>query len=95
MTSLDFFGKEHRRASVAAWANTSARRPVFWLFNADNCKVTDLLRASVYLKRFGQGARARVKARIDALSERASESAKQEWIQILDRLDSLLAVDDS
>ena len=67
----------------------------FWLFNADNCKGTDLLRASVYLKRFGQGARARVKARIDALSERASESAKQEWIQILDRLDSLLAVDDS
>ena len=67
----------------------------FWLFNADECKGTDLLEASVLLKRFGQGARDRVKAHIDALSERASESAKQEWIQILDRLDSLLAVDDS
>ena len=67
----------------------------FWRFNADDCKGTDLLEASVLLKRFGRGARARVKARIDALSERASESAKQEWIQILDRLDSLLAVDDS
>lgn len=74
---------------------SSNKQASFWLFNADNCKGTDLLEASVLLKRFGQGARARVKARIDALSERASESAKQEWLQILDRLDSLLAADDS
>ncbi len=67
----------------------------FWLFNADDCKGKDLLTASVFFKKYGQGARALVKARIDALSERASESAKQEWVQILDRLDSLLAVDDS
>jgi esterase/lipase superfamily enzyme len=82
----------HERCGMGERSSTLAS---FWSFNADDCKGTDLLEASVLLKRFGQGARARVKARIDALSERASESAKQEWIQILDRLDSLLAVDDS
>ena len=66
----------------------------YWLFRADDCKGADLLQASVLWKRFGQGARDKVRARIDAMTEPASESAKQEWLQILNRLDSLLASDD-
>jgi esterase/lipase superfamily enzyme len=58
-----------------------------WTFNADACKGDDMLEAGVMLKRFGDLARQRVLANIAALTEPAQ---KQEWQQILARLDGLL-----
>jgi len=59
-----------------------------WVFNADACKGEDMLAAAVLLKRFGDLARARVVANIAALTD---PSQKQQWSQILTRLDGLLA----
>jgi len=61
-----------------------------WLFNVDTCKGADLLEAGVLLKRFGDRARAQVQANIQALSDPAQ---KQQWVQILQRLNGLLAPD--
>jgi esterase/lipase superfamily enzyme len=58
-----------------------------WSFNADSCKGDDMLEAGVMLKRFGELARQQVLANIAALTE---PSQKQEWQQILTRLDGLL-----
>jgi esterase/lipase superfamily enzyme len=65
--------------------STGDRR--IWRFNADICKGNDLLLAGVLFKRFGADARARVNARLNAISDVAE---KQEWTRILGRLDSLL-----
>jgi len=65
--------------------STGDRR--IWRFNVDVCKGNDLLLAGVLFKRFGTQARARVNARLNAISNAAE---KQEWTRILGRLDSLL-----
>jgi esterase/lipase superfamily enzyme len=58
-----------------------------WWFNADACKGDDMLEAGVMLKRFGELARQHVLANISALND---PSQKQQWQQILTRLDGLL-----
>jgi esterase/lipase superfamily enzyme len=59
-----------------------------WLFNAELCKGDEMLEAGVLLKRFGNLARDRVVANISALTD---PSQKQQWSQILTRLDGLLS----
>jgi hypothetical protein len=56
------------------------------------CKGNDLLEAGVLVKRFGALARARVTARIAALTD---PSQKQEWSRILTHLDGLLNARDN
>jgi hypothetical protein len=58
-----------------------------WVFNANACKGNDLLEAGVLLKRFGDLARQRVIANIAGLTD---PSQKQQWSDILKRLDGLL-----
>jgi esterase/lipase superfamily enzyme len=58
-----------------------------WWFNADACKGDDMLEAGVMLKRFGELARQHILANISALTD---PSQKQQWQQILARLDGLL-----
>jgi esterase/lipase superfamily enzyme len=58
-----------------------------WWFNADACKGDDMLQAGVMLKRFGELAREHVQANIKTLTDPLQ---KQEWQQILKRLDGLL-----
>lgn len=58
-----------------------------WRFNVDVCQGHDLLQAGVLFKRFGSRAKARVRARMNALSDSAE---KQQWSRILARLDALL-----
>jgi esterase/lipase superfamily enzyme len=57
-----------------------------WLFNSEACKGDDMLEAGVMLKRFGDLARQQVLANIAALTD---ASQKQEWRQVLSRLDGL------
>ncbi len=59
----------------------------FWTFNVAACKGPELLEAGVLVKRFGERARARVRARIQALTD---PTEKQQWSGILSRLDELL-----
>ena len=56
------------------------------MFNADACKGDDLLEAGVLLKRFGDLARGRVIANMATLTD---PTQKQQWSQILKRLDVL------
>jgi esterase/lipase superfamily enzyme len=60
----------------------------FWVFDVSDCKGQDLLEAGVLLKRFGERARARVRARIQALKD---PEQRREWSGILSRLDQLLS----
>ena len=69
----------------------SGRAANVWLFNVELCKGNDLLEAGVMVKRFGDLARARVTARLAALTD---PTQKQEWSLILTRLDSLLNAGD-
>jgi esterase/lipase superfamily enzyme len=75
-----------RRCGMSDRPNSGKSANV-WLFNVSVCKGNDLLEAGVLVKRFGDLARARVTARIAALTD---PSQKQEWSRILTRLDGLL-----
>jgi esterase/lipase superfamily enzyme len=70
-----------------------ATHQAFWMFNVDYCGGGDLLAAAVLLKRLGPDARPRVEQHIETLSEPDQEQERQEWSQILDRLNTLLASD--
>jgi esterase/lipase superfamily enzyme len=62
-----------------------------WWFNADACKGDELLEAGVMVKRFGDLARDRVVATIASLTDPSQKQQKQEWSNILDRLNVLLS----
>lgn len=64
-----------------------------WTFQADGCKGSELMQASVLLKKFGDSAPALVQARIEELNDQDGDSSVQEWKKILDRLNELLAAD--
>lgn len=66
-------------------------RSRIWRFNVDLCAGQDLLQAGVLFKRFGAQARARARARLNAV---ADNTQKQEWSRILKRLDGLLNTPD-
>jgi esterase/lipase superfamily enzyme len=58
-----------------------------WLFDVNVCKGEDLLEAGVILKRFGTLARKQV---LDNMATLTDPTQKQEWSQILKRVDGLL-----
>ncbi len=67
-------------------AGGEGAQPV-WRFNVAQCAGADLLHAGVLLKRFGDRARGRVRARLQQLTD---PDQKQEWNRVLKRLDELL-----
>jgi esterase/lipase superfamily enzyme len=58
-----------------------------WRFNVAQCAGSELMQAGVLVKRFGERARARVRSRLQQLTD---PEQKQEWNRILKRLDDLL-----
>jgi esterase/lipase superfamily enzyme len=68
-----------------------ANLDVWYVFNADACKGDDLLEAGVMVKRFGDLARDQVKMNIAMLTDPSQLQQKQEWSNILKKLDVLLA----
>lgn len=58
-----------------------------WRFNVARCAGAELLQAGVLVKRFGDRARARVRSRLQQLTD---PQQKQEWQRILQKLDDLL-----
>lgn len=64
-----------------------------WTFLADICEGTEMLQASVLLKKFGDAAPALVQKRIEELTDQDGESSVQEWQKILDHLNEQLAAD--
>ena len=62
-----------------------------WTFVPDNCSGTDLLQASVIIKRFGSSAMELVRSRIEGLTDPDAEASREEWQQILQKIEALLA----
>jgi esterase/lipase superfamily enzyme len=65
----------------------------FWMFDTNSCGGGDLLAAAVLFKRFGIDARSRIEKYMEKLNEPEQEIEKQEWSQILDRLNLLISSD--
>ncbi len=61
---------------------------IFWQFDLDNCRGRDLLEAGLIYRRFGDGAVQRLQDHIANIDD--EDGDKKEWLQILDRLNSLI-----
>jgi esterase/lipase superfamily enzyme len=62
-----------------------------WAFDARACEGADRRHANVLLKRFGPTVLSVVEKRLAATADADDESSRQEWTQILDRLNEMLA----
>ena len=74
-----------KRCSMSSKMSTTT---MFWQFDLDNCRGSDLLEAGLIYRRFGDGAVERLKAHIETIDE--EDEDKDEWLLILDRLNSLI-----
>jgi len=74
--------------------SSSENADSFWRFDVESCEGGAVLEAGLLIKRFGQDAREMVKRRLAEMTDDPDVAAKEEWSQILQRIDELLNADD-